>query len=87
MTESLIYETQASADDIQVIIDLIEPTLIGFPREHAFIATLSMAVMLMKPDIGEQELKTGIESTSKYLCSFLAGEQIAMDVEIRSRMN
>ena|SRR3990167_2022519 len=87
LLESVIYEASASSDEIQVILDLIEPHLIGFPREHGFMACISMAIILMKPNATEEELQSGLQGTSKYICSLLAGDQMPMDMKAKVLMN
>lgn len=75
----VLHEAVASGKDIHAIVSRIEETLQGTPRGHAVIATLSIAIMLMNPEIGPEELQDVLTQSSQFMCMLLSTGPQASD--------
>ena len=69
----LIQEMKATGAEIDEIIKAIEPGLMGHPKHQVLIASLSLAVLIMNPDISAEKLQEAVKGTSQYICLFLSG--------------
>ena len=78
-----IHETVVSGDEILPIVRHLEQSLIGCPVGHGIIALLSMAFILMKPDVDPDDLERAVTDTSRYMCLLLDkpedGQKIVMN--------
>ena len=68
-----VWLASATGSQIQEIIEQIEPFLIDKPQHHVLIACLSVAILLMDPNISPEELQEGVKGASHYLVMFLSG--------------
>lgn len=73
--EPIISEATATGEEIFEIVTRIEPALMGVSRGNAVIATLSIAVTLMNPDISPEQLGAAVSGASRWICLFLSGEE------------
>lgn len=87
MDESNIELVAASGEEIEQVVSLLEPVLVGIPRVHAFIALLSMAIVTMKPDVSDEQLHDSLEEISEYMCMILSEESITVSVNDKPQMN
>ena len=79
MSNHMILESRATGDEISPIIDKIELALDGVKRGHAIIASLSIALILMNPEISAEQLADGVRDVSRYICLLLEGSDLAKD--------
>jgi len=64
-------EVFATSDDINEIIDAVEPTINNFPVPFTIMALLSICIALMKPTVSEREVVDGVAGASQWICEFL----------------
>ena len=73
VNESTILETKATGEEIEAVIAAIEPSLVNRPTHHVLIACLSLAILIMHPDISPEKLQAAVKGTSQYICMLLSG--------------
>ena len=83
----LIQETKATGAEIDEILKAIEPGLMNRPRHHVLIACLSIAVLIMHPDISPEKLQEGVKGASQWICLFLSGMGEDGEVIPKERLN
>ena len=76
MTQSLITTVNATGEEISRIVGSLEKVIndLGVPRPQAFIATLSMSLILMNPEISTEDLYKGVQDVSRFICLLLDGD-------------
>lgn len=77
MSKSIIQESFATGEEINVICERIEDTLaeLGTSRPHALMALISLTLVLMNPGISEEDLQDGVKEVSRYICLLLEGAE------------
>lgn len=83
----LVNESSATGEEISAIVSQLEDSLINIPRGHGIIALLSMALILMDPEILPEQLQQGVRDTSHYICLLLDGNTQSEDEPSKIVMN
>lgn len=88
MGNAPIVEASASGAQIAEIVSDLELVLEDVERAPALISLLSLALIIMHPSIGPEELQAGVRDVSKFMC-LLHDPQAPPDLtdEERKRMN
>lgn len=75
LSKSTIQETFATGDEVNTVCEQLEDVLAngGIPRHLALIALISLTLVLMKPDISEEDLQSGVQDVSRFICLLLEG--------------
>lgn len=68
---SNIAEQTATGSEIESIVSMIEPVIVGIPRGKSIIALLSMTLVLMHPAITPAKLQSGVQDVSRFICLLL----------------
>jgi hypothetical protein len=63
-----IVEAQVSGEVVSEIVLRLEDALGDCDRAPALISLLSLALIIMHPSIGPEELTNGVRDTSKFMC-------------------
>ena len=71
-----------NAEDIEEIIDDIQPMLVGQPRLHVILAMLTIALGLYNPDLTSDQLKKGIMDASEWMSTYVDNQPLP-----KERMN
>lgn len=83
-----IVQTSASGEEISGVIGRIEEALHGEKRGHAIIGCLSIVLVLMYPDITQQQLQDAVRDTSQFICMWLESTtNMGPDQLAKSEMN
>ncbi len=72
MSEQIIYN-KASAKDIAIVIEAMEPVLVGYPTNTVMMACIALAIILQAPDIKVDHLTRGVTGASEWIALYLAG--------------
>jgi hypothetical protein len=67
-----VREISATGADVQMIVEQIEPILMGFPRHHVLIACITLAMLMQHPDISPTQLQEGVKGVSQWMALFLS---------------
>lgn len=62
---------KASAAEIFKILDELEPVLTKYPPEHVYIACLTIAFSLVKPNLTAVELQAGVFEASTWMSDYI----------------
>ena len=73
-----MIRTVAAGEQISQLLDAMEPVLDGHPKHNVLVACLSIAVLLQRPDLDADELKTAVFETSQWLAMYLS--QVGVDL-------
>ena len=69
-----IYKIEASGEEVQKIItSKLVPAIDGQELGHAFIALLTLSVLLIKPNVEANQLKECVMGVSSYIITHLSG--------------
>ena len=72
MTQPTIYVIEASGKDIQSFINTrLIPAIDGQPSELSVLSMLTLAILVMKPDIEVEILRRTVMDVSGYMISLL----------------
>lgn len=72
MTQQLpAFTTAVNGEDIGRIIEKIEPILAEEMQADVYVASITMALLIQKPDITSIELQDGILAVSRFMCLLL----------------
>jgi len=78
-----IVKREASGKDIAKLVDKLQPVLEGEQMHHVLIACLSVAALVLKPELNPQELVSTVNDTSEWMSLYLLdkgnGEEVAED--------
>lgn len=67
----MLHKTVATGEAIANLLDALEPVLDGQPKQNVVVACLSIVILLQRPDIDADELKTAVFETSKWMSLYL----------------
>lgn len=74
-------EVQVSSEDYQELIDNLIPAFAGYSRAHGIAACLTLALVIMNPDISAEELRDGVRGVSQWLAQFVETSVQAATIE------
>lgn len=66
-----IFKAEVSGEDVQKVLERIEPLVVDIPKTHVMLACLGLAFMLQDPDMSVEELHDGVLGASQWICLYL----------------
>lgn len=84
--QNAMTEAHADGKTIDNLVDVVLNALAGQNRTHKIMATICTSIILMKPDIGSEELGKAVREVSRFIC-LLVDESISDTVAPESQMN
>ena len=77
----------ASSEELMGIIKKIEAAIIGEREDRAVMALLALTIVIMRPEITNTQLATGIERVSREICLLAAEDDLVATAEVSKSMN
>ena len=81
-----IDRAYATGEQIEAIINKVEPILDGELKNHVVIAMTVLLLITMKPTISAEQLQEGVKNVTDYICLVL-GDFAQTDEEGRVVLN
>ena len=69
--DSIISEYSTDGETIDRIVTSLQQTLYGVNRTHGIMAAICLSVIMMKPDVDADTLKTAVKEVSRFMCLLL----------------
>ena len=75
------HKAQASAEDVQKIVQKIGPLLDGENLQHILLACLFIVFVIQNPDISRDDLAEGVKGASEWVAMFLDSKEAQAEAE------
>lgn len=64
--------SHANSDEVELVMDAIEPVIDGMNPAHCVMAFLALAIILQKPHASREEVVSGVKGASEWIALYLS---------------
>lgn len=68
----MVSVSHASSDQVEHIIELLEPLLMEEDPAHCVMAFLAMSIIIQKPKASREEVILGVQGASEWIALYLS---------------
>ena len=83
----IVTETVVSGEEIAPIVYDLEMAAEGYPRDHLAIALISMAIVVIHPNVNPERLPEYVKDTSHFLCMLTSDDELDMGPRNMKNLN